>query len=108
MLTQKDDYLSALIVKIGRINLWIVDLGVSDHDRLIFLKKGEFEVRKFFKNFNSMIQMKFQTKIQVLKADNAKEFFETVLGEYLKSQGVLHQYSCVNTYQQNGVVARKK
>ncbi|KAJ4703138.1 Retrovirus-related Pol polyprotein from transposon TNT 1-94 [Melia azedarach] len=54
-----------------------------------------------------MIQTQFQTKIQVLKTDNAREYFDTILGDYLASQGIVHKSSCVNTPQQNGVAERK-
>ena len=55
------------------------------------------EVGQIFQNFNSMIQTQFQTKIQVSKIDNAKEYFKTILGSYLLSQGIVHLSSYVNT-----------
>ena len=54
-----------------------------------------------------MIQTQFQTKIQVLRANNAKEYFKSIIGDYLLSQSIVHQSSCVDTPQQNGVVERK-
>lgn len=69
--------------------------------------KEKVEVGQTFKNFNTMIQTQFQTKKQVLKTDNAKEYFEYVLGDYLLSQGIVHQSSCVNTPQQNGIAEKK-
>ena len=69
--------------------------------------KEKSEVGTLFRNFNSMIQTQFQTKIQVLKTDNAKEYFNTVLGSYLLNQGIIHISSCVDTPQQNGVAERK-
>lgn len=53
-----------------------------------------------------MIQNQFHTKIQVLKTDNAKEYFESTLGSYLLSQGIVHLSTCVDTPQQNGVAER--
>lgn len=47
--------------------------------------KEKAEVGQTIKNFNTMIQTQFQTKIQALKTDNAKEYFEYVLGDYLLS-----------------------
>ncbi|RVX10633.1 Retrovirus-related Pol polyprotein from transposon TNT 1-94 [Vitis vinifera] len=49
-----------------------------------------------------MIQTQFQAKIQILKTDNAKEHFNSILNGYLLSHGIVHQSSCVNTPQQNG------
>lgn len=54
-----------------------------------------------------MIQTQFQTNIQVLRTDNARDFFNSVLGSYLQSNGIIHQSSCVDTPQQNGVAERK-
>ena len=87
---------------------WFVSF-VDDHTRLtwIFLMKEKSEVGTLFQHFNSMIQTQFQTKIQVLKTDNAKEYFNTILGKYLLNHGIIHISSCVDTPQQNGVVERK-
>ena len=54
-----------------------------------------------------MIQTQFHTKIQIFRTDNAKEYFKHILGDYLQSQDIIHQSSCVDTPQQNGVAKRK-
>lgn len=54
-----------------------------------------------------MIQTQFQTNIKVLKANNARDFLNSALGTYLQSHGKVHQSSCVDTPQKNGVVERK-
>ena len=54
-----------------------------------------------------MIQTQFQAKIQVLRTNNAKEYFKLILGDYLLSQGIVHQSSYVDIPQQNGVAKRK-
>ena len=69
--------------------------------------KEKSEVGQIFQNFNSMIQTQFQIKIQVLKTNNAKEYFKSVLGSYLMRQGIVHLSSCVDTPQQNGIAERK-
>lgn len=48
-----------------------------------------------------------KTKIQVLKTDNAKEYFRNSLGAYLMSQGIAHVSSCVDPPRQKGVAERK-
>ena len=69
--------------------------------------KEKSEVGTIFKNFNSMIQTQFQTKIKVFRKDNAKDYFNFLLGGYLMDQGIVHQSSCVDTPQQNGSTERK-
>ena len=54
-----------------------------------------------------MIQTQFQKKIQVLRTDNATDYFNSILGDYLVNEGIVHQSSCVNTPQQNGIAERK-
>ena len=68
--------------------------------------KEKSEVGKIFKIFN-MIHTQFQAKIQVLRTDNAIEYFEFVIGTYLLTEGIVHQSSCVETSQQNGVAERE-
>ena len=82
---------------------------VDDHTRLtwLFLMKDKFEVGQIFQNFNSMIQTQFHTKIQILKTDDAKEYFNSDLNTYYLSQGIIHISSCVDTAQQNGVAEIK-
>ena len=69
--------------------------------------KEKYEVSQIFKNFNKMIQTHFETKIKILRTDNGGEFFNSILGKYLLSEGITHQSSCSDTPQQNGVAERK-
>ena len=87
---------------------WFV-IFVDDHTRLtwLFLMKEKSEIGIIFQRFNTTIQTQFQTKIQVLKTDNAREYFGSILREYLSKQGIIHHSSCVDTPQQNGVAEHK-
>ena len=69
--------------------------------------KEKSEANQIFKTFNTMIQTQFQAKIQILKSDNAKEYFNSILNDYLLSHGIVHQSSYVNTPQENGIAERK-
>lgn len=59
-------------------------LLIDDHTRLswTYLMKEKSETIAIFKNFYAMIQTQFQMSIQVVKTDNAKEFFNTTLGSF--------------------------
>ncbi|RVW90198.1 Retrovirus-related Pol polyprotein from transposon TNT 1-94 [Vitis vinifera] len=98
------------------VMLWHYRLGsrwfvtfVNDHTRVtwVFLMKKKSEVREIFENFNNMVQTQFQAKIQVLRTDNAREYYHNILGSYLLENGIVHQSSCIDTPQQNGVAERK-
>ncbi|RVW63346.1 Retrovirus-related Pol polyprotein from transposon TNT 1-94 [Vitis vinifera] len=54
-----------------------------------------------------MIQNQFQAQIQILRTDNGREYFHFALGTYLMNNGIIHQSSCVDTPQQNGVAEQK-
>jgi len=69
--------------------------------------KEKYEVSQIFQNFHSMIQTQFHTKIQILKIDNAKEYFNSGLNTYCLNQDIIHKSSCIDTPQQNRVVERK-
>ena len=87
---------------------WFVTF-IDDHTHLcwVYLLKEKYDVRSIFMNFHSMIQTQFQTKIQIFRTDNGKEYFNSVLGDFLINHGIIHQSSCVDTPQQNGIAERK-
>ena len=55
-------------------------------------------------NFFYIISTQFQCNIKCFRSDNAPELTFT---DFFNKKGVLHQYSCVATPQQNFVVERK-
>ncbi|RVW69268.1 Copia protein [Vitis vinifera] len=63
--------------------------------------------RAHFSNLQSYGSNQFNSKIQVLKSDNAKEYFTSSLSTYLQNHGIIHISSYVDTPQQNGVAERK-
>lgn len=87
---------------------WFVSF-IDDHTRLtwVFLMKDKFETSQIFKKFQIMIQTQFQSKIQILKSDNTRDYFNSILGEFLAKEGIVHLSSCVDTPQQNGIAKRK-
>ena len=54
-----------------------------------------------------MIQTSFHDKIQVLKADNARDYFNSIVWEFLLREGMVHQSFCIDTPQQNEIAKRK-
>ena len=68
---------------------------------------SKFEVAKLFQDFYSMVENQFQTKISILWSDNGIEFYNDCLGDFLLEKGILHQSTCRDTPQQNGIVERK-
>ena len=54
-----------------------------------------------------MIKNQFHKSIQVLRSDNALEFDDHKCIQCFHEKGILHQASCVDRPQQNGIVERK-
>lgn len=80
---------------------------VDDHSRytwVIFLKTKD-QVRTSIIQFIAYIETQFNTSLKCLRTDNGTEF--ATLANFLLSKGILHQNTCVETPQQNGIVERK-
>lgn len=78
---------------------------IDDHTRhtWIYLLKEKFNAAQIFKNFHTMIQ----THIQILRTNNAREYFNSILGRFIVEKGIIHQRSCANTPQKNGIAERR-
>lgn len=66
--------------------------------------KNKTEVADIIPNFCAMVKTQFGRSVKVIRSDNEPEF--NLLSFYTKN-GILHQKSCVETPQQNGLVERK-
>ena len=77
---------------------WFVSF-IDAHTRLtwVYLMKEKSEASMRFRDFHTLIQNQFQTKIKIFKSDNAKEYYNSILGEYFRTHGIINQSSCVNT-----------
>lgn len=51
-----------------------------------------------------MVETQFNSKVKIVHSDNGPEF---KLENFYALKGIVHQSSCVNTPQQNGVAERK-
>ena len=54
-----------------------------------------------------MVQTQFSSKIKILHSNNSGEFLNQILQAYFQQHGLLHETSCSQTPQQNGVAERK-
>ena len=54
-----------------------------------------------------MIKNQFGVTIKRFQSDNVRDYFNQVLTLYFQHEGIIHESSCVNTTQQNGVAKRK-
>ncbi|KAK2975037.1 hypothetical protein RJ640_002466 [Escallonia rubra] len=87
---------------------WFVTF-IDDCTRMTWvqLMKSKSEVNVLFQQFCKMIHTQYNARIQVLRSDNGGEYLSAELQQYLKAHGIIHQTTCSNTPQQNGVAERK-
>ena len=67
-------------------------------------KSNAFPLLKAFLVF---VETQFGTSVKIIRSDNGLEFKNKSALDFYKEKGILHQTSCVDTPQQNGVVERK-
>jgi transposase InsO family protein len=87
---------------------WFVTF-VDDCTRMtwLYFLKHKSDVCSVFQVFHKMITTQFNTPIKIVRSDNGGEYHNSILTNFMKSVGILHQTSCPNTPQQNGVAERK-
>ena len=65
------------------------------------------DVFKAFQDFHSMVGTQYQKQIRSWQTDNAKEFLDFAVQQFIHQHGIRHQTSCTYTPQQNGLAERK-
>ena len=59
------------------------------------------------KNLCKLIKRQFGEDIKGIRTDNARDFLNTELKEFLEFEGIKHETSCPYTPQQNGLAKRR-
>ena len=78
---------------------WYFLICTYDHNRFswLFLLKTKFEVIHCIQNLCTLIEQHFGDTVQGLRSDNAKDFLNKALSEFLASKGIKHETSCPYT-----------
>ena len=66
--------------------------------------KNKSDTRNHVIDFVNLVENQFETKVKVIRSDNGHEF---KMHDFFNSKGIIHQTSCLETPEQNGVVERK-
>ena len=70
----------------------------------VYMMKNKSEVTQHFSDFIKHVLTQYKAVIKVIRTDNAPELtFKSIVREH----GMIHQFSCAYTPQQNSVVERK-
>lgn len=73
----------------------------------LYTMKHKHEVFKVFCAFHAMIKNQFSAKVRILRSDYGGEYANQEFLHYFQQHGLIHEYSCSQTPQQNGVAERK-
>jgi hypothetical protein len=68
------------------------------------------EKMKFFKKkleFSSFVENHYNAKIKIFRFDNGTEYLNNKFLSYFTQKEILHQTTCINTPEQNGISERK-
>jgi transposase InsO family protein len=82
---------------------------VDDHSRCtwVYLLKKKSIVLPLFTQFLQMIKTQYNTVVRAIRSDNGGEYISNAFCSQLNQKGILHQLTCPQTSEQNGVAKRK-
>lgn len=82
---------------------------VDDYTRMtwVFFLKHKSDAPAVFKHFVAYIETQFQATVKTVRTDNAQELCAGDMKLFFLDKGIMHQRSCADTPQQNGIVERK-
>jgi len=79
---------------------------VDNHSRFtwIHLMHTKAETRHTIMSFIASIETQYNCKVKIIRSDNGPEF---LMHGFYASKGIIHQTTCVETPEQNGIAERK-
>jgi transposase InsO family protein len=79
---------------------------VDDFTRFtwIYLMRLKSDVKRLLTSFITTIENQYSVTLKRIRSDNGKEF---MLTDYYKDKGIIHETTCIETPQQNGIAERK-
>ena len=90
---------------ISRVQNCLTVSFIDDCTRVtwIFLMKDKSKVFYLYVKFCIIIQTQFESPIKRLRSDYGREYVNQNFSKFLHKNGVVHELTCVDTPQQNGV-----
>lgn len=82
---------------------------VNDFTRItwVYLLKHKSDVGSVFRIFYQMVLTQFGNSLKIARSDKGGEYFKRELTDFFHEKGIIHQTSCLETPQQNGVAEWK-
>lgn len=107
MVIHSDVWGPAKISTLGGLRWFVTFIDDCTRMTWLCLIKSKSEVNLLFQKFYNTIRTQYNVQIQVLRSDNGGEYHSSELKQFFDSHGLIHQTSCADTPQQNGVAERK-
>lgn len=73
----------------------------------IYLMHSKLDVLQMIKKFVALVHNQFSSSIEIVRTNNATDFFKSECTTFFNFLGITHQSSCPYTPQQNGTLERK-
>jgi transposase InsO family protein len=82
---------------------------VDDYSRntWVYLMRFKSETYSCLKHFCLLIKNQFSCPVRHIRTDNGQEFLSHRIQQFFHDEGIIHERTCVETPQQNGVAERK-
>ena len=107
MLVHSDVWGPAPVVGLHGFPYFVTFIDDCTRMSWIYFLRQKSEVFHVFVEFYNMICTQFQTQPCMLRTDNGREYINSNMQKFFKQKGLIHQTSCPDTPQQNGVAERK-
>jgi hypothetical protein len=92
---------------VSGVRWFVIFVDDCTHMTWLYLMKNKDEVFSIFQSFHSMIHTQFSATLRVICSDNGGKFVNQRFRTYFDNHGLIHEMSCPQTPQQNGVAEQK-
>lgn len=72
---------------------------IDDYSRntFVYLLRNRSEVFHVIQNFFTFVENQYQTRVQIFRSGNVKEYTSHQVQDYLDIKGIIHETSCSYT-----------
>ncbi|WKA00241.1 hypothetical protein VitviT2T_018620 [Vitis vinifera] len=92
---------------ISGVRWFVIFVDDCTHMTWLYLMKNKDEVFSVFCSFHEMVKTQYSATIRILRSDNGGEYMHRDFKNYFSHHGLIHETTCPQTPQQNGIAERK-
>lgn len=94
------------VESLGKARYFVIYVDDYSRKTFVYFIRHKSDVGQVTKEFIRFIERQTGKSVKALKSDNGGEYISSSLNEFLRENGIEHQYSTPYTPQQNGVAER--